>query len=315
MTGVLVRGLPTGVLTVLCTPFTSDGRVDDDSLRRLVDHQLAADVDGLVVHGLASEAYKLDDAERDRVLEVVVEAAAGSVPVIAGCDHPGTEPAIARATRASEIGAQAVMALPPSFMKPTPAELHDYYVRVAGAAAAPLIIQDAPAWTGVGLSIESLTAIAGACEVPIAVKVEGPPTAPLIRQLHSLAIPSIGGYGAVHLAEELDAGISGFMPGCAMPHLYVDIWRTHQAGDVADAFEMYSRALPLLAFQMASLDAFVAVQKILLHDSGVIASPTMRRPGAGLDSGQIRWLRLLLERSFVGLSDRPAGRISVGCPR
>jgi 4-hydroxy-tetrahydrodipicolinate synthase len=278
----------------------------------LVAQQLAAGVDGVVVHGLASEAYKLDDAERDRVLAVVVEAVAGSVPVIAGCDHSGTEPAVARAARATEIGAHTVMALPPSFVKPTRAELHDYYVRIAEAAAAPLIIQDAPAWTGVGLSTDAVAAIAEACEVPIAVKVEGPPTAPLVRQLQALAIPSIGGHGALHLAEELDAGISGFMPGCALPHLYVGIWRAHRAGDVADAFEMYAGALPLLAFQMASLDAFVAVQKTLLYDSGVIASPTTRCPGTGLDPGQIRWLRLLLERSPIGLSDRLARQISVG---
>lgn len=286
-----------GVLPVLCMPFLDDGRLDDASLRRLVDHELAAGVDGIVVHGLAGEAYKLSDAERQRALSVVVEAVGGSVPVIAGCDHPGIEPAVARAREAAGAGAAAVMALPPTFMKASRAELVDYYVRLGEAAGRPVIVQDAPAWTGVDFSVDLLAEIAAASNVPLSVKVESPPTAPRIRRLREAGLDALGGYGAVHLAEELEAGISAFMPGCALPELYVDIWRAHRGEDADRVYELFARALPLLAFQMSSLDIFIGAQKALLHDAGVISCAAVRSPGAQLDDQQVRWLRLLLERT------------------
>lgn len=292
-----------GVLSVLCTPFDHDGAVDEGSLRRLVRHQLDSGVDGMVVHGLAGESYKLADAERERVLAVVVEAVAGAVPVIAGCDHAGSYPAAARARQAAAAGADGVMALPPTFTKPSAAELQQHYLRL-GDAGLPLVVQDASAWTGVELSVDQAVTIAADAGVPVAVKVESPPTAPAMRRLRAAGVPAIGGYGALHLAEELDAGVCGFMPGCALPALHVDLWRAWQEGDGDRAFGSHARILPLLAFQMSSLDVFVAAQKELLAEAGVLSSRVVRSPGAALDEHQRRWLWQLLERIDLGHAQR-----------
>ena len=107
------NGSPAGVLSVLCTPFHDDGRVDLPSVRRHVEHSISAGADGVVVFGLAGEIYKLSDAERELILAAAVEAASG-VPVIAGSEHSGIEAAVDRSIRATELGASALMLYPPT---------------------------------------------------------------------------------------------------------------------------------------------------------------------------------------------------------
>ncbi len=286
-----------GVLSVLCTPFGDDGSLDEASLRRLVDHQLGWGVDAIVVFGLAGELYKLTDDERRRVLLAVVEQAGGAAPVIAGAEHSGFESAVTRAREAVEIGADALMVYPPTFVKPDAEGIVEYYEAIATAAGVPIVVQDAPAWTGVPLPIDLLVGLAERSPYLRWVKVEAPPAAAKIRSLRAAGIHVLGGYGALHLGEDLYAGIQAVMPGCALPGLYRDIWRSHEAGDEVAAFGRYAAALPLLVFQMSSLDVFVAIQKQLLCEIGVLSSARLRRPGHELDAHQKQWLEELVART------------------
>jgi 2-keto-3-deoxy-L-arabinonate dehydratase len=295
-----------GVLSVLCTPFDSKGVVDEASLARLVGHQLAWGVDALVVFGLAGELYKLSDEERRRILAIVVQQVDGTVPVIAGTEHSGTEAAVARAIEAIEIGADALMVYPPTFVKPDSDGVIDYFQSIAKATEVPIIIQDAPAWTGVPLPIDLLDTLAQSSSRMGWVKVEAPPASKKIRALRSIGCHVLGGYGALHLAEDLEAGVEGVMPGCALPGLYIDIWNSYAQGRKEEAFARYTQALPLLVFQMSNLDVFVAVQKSLLHRIGVIDSPRLRRPGSQLDREQEAWLERLLEKTDLGTFLAPA---------
>lgn len=290
-----------GVLSVLCTPFLDDGSVDEMSLRHLVDHQLAWGVDGVVVFGLAGELYKLTDDERRRVLTAVVDQVAGAVPVIAGAEHSGLEAAVQRAREAVERGADALMVYPPTFVKPDIQGVIEYYEAIAGAVSVPIVIQDAPAWTGIALPVEILASLAGKSPALRWVKVEAPPAAAKIRALRAAGIHVLGGYGAMHLAEDLSAGIEAVMPGCALPGLYADIWHSHESGDEVATFERYRQSLPLLVFQMSSLDVFVAIQKQLLYEIGVLASPRLRRPGRELDGAQRAFLEMIVLRTALSV--------------
>jgi dihydrodipicolinate synthase/N-acetylneuraminate lyase len=301
-----------GVLSVLCTPFADDGSIDEVSLRRLVDHQLAWGVDALVVFGLAGELYKLTDEERRLVLRTVVSQASGAVPVIAGAEHSGLEAAAMRGREAVALGADALMVYPPTFVKPDPQTVVDYYEAVADAAQVPIVIQDAPAWTGVPLPVELLLDLSRRSGYLRWVKIEAPPAAAKITSLADAGLHVFGGYGALHLAEDLVSGIEAVMPGCALPGLYRDIWKLHQEGDQEAAFKLYANALPLLAFQMSSLDIFVAVQKHLLSQIRILDSPRLRRPGRELDAHQQRWLRLLMARTQLSSYLRMPGAVPDG---
>lgn len=293
------NGSPSGVLSVLCTPFHDDGRVDLESVRRHVEHSISAGADGVVVFGLAGEIYKLDDAERELILTAAVEAAAG-VPVIAGSEHSGIEAAVVRSSRATELGASGLMLYPPTFVPPTPAEIVAYYREIGKATGLPIIVQDAPSWTRVSLPVPLLAEIVEATPCPVAVKVEAPPTAPKFRAVAEVGAVGIGGYGALHLPEEFEAGIVGCMPGSGVPRLYVELWRALHA-DLDAGLELHARVSPLLNFQMSSLDVFVSIQKQLLMEQGVLSSARVRRPGAQLDENQKAWFDRLVD--LCGLAE------------
>ena len=285
-----------GVMTVLPTPFDARGRLDLDSLASLVQHSISAGSDGLVCFGLASELYKLTDDERTVILRTVLAEVDGRVPVIAGSESNSIETAAARTADYCAAGVSAVMVLPPTFVKPDESTVIDYYSEVGSAAgSASVIVQDAPAWTSVPLPASVLGRIRERSPNVSHVKVENPPNQPKIAALTDAGFTCVGGYGALHLLEDRKAGICGVMSGAGAIGEMVALWRVVDVSP-DDAWPRFERLLPLLAFQMSSLDIFIAVQKYLLHRAGVISSVAVRRPGQVLSDHHIEWLGRILRR-------------------
>ena len=125
-----------GVLTALITPFR-DGAVDEKALSELVEAQVAAGVDGLVPCGSTGEAATLSHAEHRRVVEVVVTAARGRVPVVAGTGSNSTREAIDLTLHAKEAGADGALLISPYYNKPTQMGIYAHYARVAQETAFP----------------------------------------------------------------------------------------------------------------------------------------------------------------------------------
>ena len=131
-------------------------------------------------------------------------------------------------------------------------------------------------------------------------KVEAPPAADKIAALAAKGFGVLSGYGVLHLPEEVHAGAIAAMPGCALPGLYRDLWQLADEGDEEALWRLHAQALPLLSFQMSSLDVIVGVQKLLLARAGVIDSSYLRRPGRPLTPRQVEWLDVLLHRCDLG---------------
>lgn len=112
-----------GVLPVLAVPFNRDGSLDLDSIPKLVEHCINNKANGVVIFGLASELYKLNDSERIQILEKVISSVNSRVPVIVGTEHSGTLAAVARSIEAEKLGASALMLYPPTFIKPDEANV------------------------------------------------------------------------------------------------------------------------------------------------------------------------------------------------
>ncbi len=298
-----------GVLPVLAMPFSQSGKVDFDSLERIIDHCIESDVNGIVCFGLASELYKLSDRERSEILAVVMQKTAGRVPVIVGTEHSGKDPAVERSCQAYEAGASAVMVYPPTFVKPDENNIISYFKAIGGAINIPVIVQDAPAWTGIPLSVSLLSQIKAEQPNVSYIKVEGPPIGAKARALQSSGFNVISGFGAVHLLEDLSSEIVGFMPGCSLPTFFVQIWRSFQAGDIGAVKATYRRILPLLNFQMTSLDAFIEVQKRLLKIQGVISESISREPHVPLTQERVNFLKQIIfdEELFASLLGKGDG--------
>jgi 4-hydroxy-tetrahydrodipicolinate synthase len=149
-----------GVFTALVTPMHPDGSVDDESLARLVDAQIAAGIHGLVPCGTTGEAATLSHAEHIHVVEVVTKAAAGRVPVIAGAGSNSTREAIELAQACKELGVTATLQVVPYYNKPPQAGLVRHFEAIADAVALPMVLYNVPGRTVTDMQPETVAQLA-----------------------------------------------------------------------------------------------------------------------------------------------------------
>ena len=157
-----------GVITALVTPLRND-RVDEEALRRLVDEQIRAGIDGLVPVGTTGESPTLSNEEHIRVIEVVVQETKKRVPVIAGTGANATREAIELTAAAKAVGADGTLQVTPYYNKPTQDGLYRHFKAVVDAAQLPMVVYNVPGRTGCDLLPET---IARLCELPLVVGVK-----------------------------------------------------------------------------------------------------------------------------------------------
>lgn len=145
----------TGSITALVTPF-KDGKVDEAALRRLIDFQLENGINGVVPCGTTGESATLNYEEHDHVIEVVIDAVAGRVPVIAGTGSNSTSETIQLTAHARKAGADAALLIAPYYNKPTQQGLYEHYRRVAEEVDIPIILYNVPGRTGVNMLPETV---------------------------------------------------------------------------------------------------------------------------------------------------------------
>lgn len=293
-----------GMFAIMVTPFDEKGQVDVESLRSLVDFELRADIDGLVVLGILGEAHKLSEAERDLVIDTVLDEVEGRVPVVVGTSFTGTDIAVMLSQRAENKGAAAVMVAPPTNLNNLDA-VFEYYQRVADGLRGPMVVQDEPTQSGVLMPAPFLARLVD--EIPQAryIKLEELPTPPKIGRVLELTEQSagvFGGMGGIHFLEELERGAIGTMTGFAFPEVLVSTYRYFEADDLLSARRVFYRYLPLIRYE-GQPKIGLALRKEILRMRGVIRSNTLRHPGSSLDEGTKTQLLGLLD--YLDLKDKP----------
>lgn len=284
-----------GIFPIVNTTFNDDGTLDLVSQRQLVRFLIDAGAHGLGLFGNASEGYALAEEERRTLTAVILEEVAGAVPVIVSSGHTGTDVAVSISVEAQDAGADALMILPPYYLKPDAEGVFQYFAAISRAVRIPIMVQDAPLMTQVPMGPDLLARMARELEQVRLVKVEAPPTPSKISRLTQLCgtgLTLFGGLNGNFLLEELGRGAVGTMPGSDMPDQFLAIWDAHQRGDSAAAWAGFSRALPLIRYELQP-GMGVAVMKQNLCDAGIIASARTRHPTRRLDSADIAEIRAL----------------------
>jgi 4-hydroxy-tetrahydrodipicolinate synthase len=151
---------PKGIYTAIVTPFTPTDAFDAPTFRRLIDFQVDAGAAGLLVIGGSGEFVSLTQAERRQVIDVAIEHGAGRIPIIVGALAPGTREVQETVRAAAAAGADAVLVLPPYYIKASPAGIHEHFARVADSAAIPIVVYNNASRTGVTLDIGLLERLA-----------------------------------------------------------------------------------------------------------------------------------------------------------
>jgi len=143
----------------MITPFRS-GRVDEESLRRVVEFQIKNGTDALLPCGTTGESATLSHAEHHRVVELTVQYAAGRVPVIAGTGSNSTDEALELTRHAADSGCDAALLICPYYNKPTQRGIIAHFTRIADAVDIPQILYNIPGRTGVNMLPETLASLA-----------------------------------------------------------------------------------------------------------------------------------------------------------
>ncbi|MEX1021042.1 MAG: dihydrodipicolinate synthase family protein [Litorilinea sp.] len=287
-----------GVFPILVTPFDAQGRIDEESLRRLVEFNIEAGVHGLGV-ALGSEIFKLAEAERDQVTRIVVDQANARVPVVINSGAPGTDLAVFYSKTAQDNGADALMVIPPSFMPVGPDEVLAYYRAISDAVNIPIFLQDVPTATiGHGLA----RTIAETCEHVNYIKVESLPVAGKVAAMVEHAgdqLVVFGGAGGGYFIEEMRRGGRGTMPFCSQPEAFVAVWDLFHAGDEAAARARFDAEIaPINRLASQGSGIFYAVHKELLRRRGVIQSNTVRSPAPPVDEWTVRELDQVIDALY-----------------
>ena len=289
-----------GVFPILVTPFDERGRIDERSLRRLIDFNLAAGVHGVGI-ALGSEIFRLTEAERDHVTSIVIDQIGGRVPVVVNTGAAGTDLAVFYSQTAERLGADALMIMPPAFLPAGPGEVREYFQAISDAVTLPIFLQDTPsAPIGPGLARQ----IAEECSHVRYIKVESLPITTRVADMVAQAgdqLVVFGGAGGGYFIEELRRGAQGTMPFCSQPEAFVGVWNLVQRGDEHAARELFDLTIaPINRIAAQGSGIYYYVHKELLRRRGVIATATVRSPAPPVDQLTRRELADLIDELYPG---------------
>ena len=235
-----------GVFTALVTPFRDDA-VDEDALRALVERQIAAGVDGLAPCGSTGESATLSHAEHRHVVEIVVAAARGRLPVLAGTGSNSTREAIELTRYAKQAGADGALLISPYYNKPTQEGIVAHYAEIARETDFPLVVYNIPGRTASNMLPSTLARLADIEHVVGVKEASGdlvqisavvalcPDDFSVLSGDDALTLPllAVGGRGVISTSANV------------APAEMVDLVRAFRAGDLERALRTHQRLLPL----------------------------------------------------------------------
>lgn len=271
-----------GILPVLHTPFTEDGAIDRATLEREIDWVFEQGADGVVI-AMVSEILRLGFHGRKELAERVCLTVRGRGFTVISVGAESILEAMSFAQHAEELGASAVMAIPPVATRLTSRATTDYFASIAGSISIPLVVQDASNY--VGKSIE-LSVYQGLLDkfgpARIFFKPEASPLGPNLSQLRDATNGTariFEGSGGINLVDCFRRGIVGTMPGTDLLDGIVALWKALQSGDEDRIYQLSFPICAIVALQIqAGLDGFLAIEKYLLRKRGIFSNTIQRQP-------------------------------------
>lgn len=275
-----------GVIPLLQSTFHDDGALDLESLAQQTDWVLRSGVEMIAYPGFVSEWWKLTQDEILAAVEVIRRASSGRAKLILNVTAQATRPAIDQAKAFADLGADALMVLPPFTVATGAGAILAHLRAVLAEVPLPHVLQYSASLTGLKLSPEEMRALHAEFPHFCSIKIDYIPPGPMVSALKA-AMPEtftfLIGYAGLQLDDALQRGAHGLMPGAG--HVYEDLraFRALEADPVAGLAEFH-RLLPLLNLEMQTIETSIALHKRLLYERGVISSPHVRAPGYEMDA-------------------------------
>jgi dihydrodipicolinate synthase len=260
-----------GLGIALITPFTSDGSVDYDALKRIIDYQLDNGADFLCILATTGETPCLTKDEKSAIKTLVVNRVKGRVPILMGCGGNNTRAVVEEIRETDWLGVSGVLSVCPYYNKPSQEGLYRHFKAIAEASPLPVVLYNVPGRTGINLKAETTVRLAEDCENIIAIKEAGgsleqvdeiiknkPARFDVISGDDALTFPMIAS-GA--------AGVISVI-GNALPKEFSRMIRLEFNGEYEAARKIHHRFTEL--YSLLFVDGNPAGVKALLHEMGMI---------------------------------------------
>lgn len=260
-----------GLGIALITPFTSDGSVDYNALKRIIDYQLDNGADFLCILATTGETPCLTKDEKSAIKTLVVNRVKGRVPILMGCGGNNTRAVVEEIRETDWLSVSGVLSVCPYYNKPSQEGLYRHFKAIAEASPLPVVLYNVPGRTGINLKAETTVQLAEDCENIIAIKEAGgsleqvdeiiknkPARFDVISGDDALTFPMIAS-GA--------AGVISVI-GNALPKEFSRMIRLEFNGEYEAARKIHHRFTEL--YSLLFIDGNPAGVKALLHEMGMI---------------------------------------------
>jgi dihydrodipicolinate synthase/N-acetylneuraminate lyase len=291
-----------GVIPAITTPFDPDLRIDHAFLAEHGAALVDAGCEGLVALGSLGEGATLDRAEKHAVVETLVRAVAGRVPVVAGISSLATAEAVSLAREVKSLGATGLMVLPPYVYSTDWREMKAHVAAILAATDLPCLLYNNPVAYKTDFAPEQVAELASEFPSLEAVK-ESSADVRRIAAIHALLGDRLKILVGVDdmIVEGIDAGAVGWIAGLvnALPKESVALCRYAAAGRRREAQDLYRWFLPLL--RMDTVPKFVQLIKLVQEEVG-LGSSRVRPPRLPLEGAELHVARQAIR---AALASRP----------
>lgn len=265
-----------GIVTVLNTPFSRADTIDLEALKNNVQEAMQAGVAGILVPAMASEVYKLSQAERLRMLNLVLETVGDKIPVIGGAGEQELSKSRELLKAYMALGCKNVLFQIPFIDE---YQFRNHFRELAALDPEMIMLQDWDA-TGYGLSDELICDLFEIVPAFRCLKIETVPAGPKYSRILEKTQGKLnlsGGWAVTQMIEGLQRGVHAFMP-TGMHYIYTGIYRLFEEGRFAEAEALFEKIIPVLAFSNQHLDISIHFFKRLLYRQGIYNTPNVRNP-------------------------------------
>lgn len=269
-----------GVITALVTPFR-DGKVDEDSLERLIEFQLAEGIEGFVINGTTGESPTVTAGERKKIFQFIQARVPKNFPLIMGTGSNSTEKSVEESKEAERLGADAVLVVVPYYNKPPQRGLLEHFKKIASDIRVPVILYNVPSRTITSLQLDTIKRLSEHPNILGIKEASGNiEFAKQIREACGKQFLLLSGDDGSY-DDFMNAGGDGVISVCS--HIIPTEMKQKRASKnkaLIDALYLESNPIPV---------------KMALHLMGLLKSPECRLPLVTMEQDKAEQLRVLMK--------------------
>lgn len=260
-----------GLGIALITPFTENGAVDYDAIKRIVEYQLSNGADFLCILATTGETPCLTKQEKEDIKKYIIDLVAGRIPILMGCGGNNTSAVVDELQNGDFKGIDGILSVCPYYNKPSQEGLYQHFKAISSATSLPIVLYNVPGRTGINLKAETTVRLARECENIVAIK----EASGSLEQVDEILKNKPEGFAVLSGDDSLTypmiaCGADGVISviGNALPKEFSRMIRLEKNGEFEAAVKIHHKFTDL--YSLLFVDGNPAGVKALLHEMGYI---------------------------------------------